>query len=127
LLGFRVINSYFSTNILQLIMLLGVDFGTGGCKITLINNSGNIIAASSAEYPTAHPILSYSEQDPADWFPALIGCFKKIKQSGEHRSNKIHAVAIDASTHNAVLLEAGCLFRPATMWTDQRSRDESVP
>jgi hypothetical protein len=36
-------------------MLLSVDFGTGGCKITIIYKMGDILAVSSAEYSTSHP------------------------------------------------------------------------
>jgi len=38
-------------------MLLGIDFGTGGCKITIINNKGDIQAESSAEYLTSQTFL----------------------------------------------------------------------
>jgi xylulokinase len=106
-------------------MLLGVDFGTGGCKITVINYKGDILAESSAEYPTSHPSSVYSEQDPSDWFRSLIGCFKKIKELNNIDLKKIEALALDASTHNAVLLDSRmAVIRPTIMWTDQRSLKE---
>lgn len=31
--------------------LFGIDFGTGGCKSTVIDINGNILASSFKEYP----------------------------------------------------------------------------
>jgi len=61
-------------------LLLGIDLGTGGCKITIIDYEGKIIAESTEEYKTHHPAPSFSEQDPADWFDALIKCLDRIKK-----------------------------------------------
>lgn len=106
-------------------ILLGIDFGTGGCKITVINHGGDILAESSAEYPTSHPKPLYSEQDPSDWYSALIVCLRKVKELNNIDLKAIGAIAIDASTHNAVLLDRKMkVIRPVIMWTDQRSIDE---
>lgn len=34
--------------------LFGVDFGTGGCKATVIDLEGNILASAFQEYPSEH-------------------------------------------------------------------------
>ena len=34
--------------------LLGVDFGTGGCKATVIDLTGNILATAFQEYSSEH-------------------------------------------------------------------------
>ncbi len=105
--------------------LLGVDFGTGGCKITVIDHSGNILDEASGEYPTHHPERFFSEQIPDDWFRAFIHCLDKIRKGGKVTLEETEAVAIDASTHNAVLLDRHRkVIRPTIMWTDQRSTGE---
>ena len=45
--------------------LLGIDFGGGASKATLIDEMGNITAESTAEYPTLYPCLLYTS-DAAD-------------------------------------------------------------
>ena len=106
-------------------LLLGIDLGTGGCKITIINPKGDILAEASAEYETFHPKPSWCEQDPQDWFLALIQCLKKITDSGIIDLKDIKSIALDGSTHNAVLLDEQMLvIRPTIMWTDQRSVNE---
>ena len=47
--------------------LFGVDFGTGGCKATVIDLEGNILASAFQEYPSEHKKPGWSEQDPALW------------------------------------------------------------
>lgn len=106
-------------------LLLGIDFGHGGCKITLIDYKGYIIAEATEEYKTEHPHPSYSEQDPRDWFSALVKCLKNIKEKNKINFKTIIAISLDASTHNAVLLDKNMkVIRPTIMWTDQRSINE---
>ncbi len=106
-------------------LLLGVDFGTGGCKITVIDLAGKVVAETSQDYHTHHPRPFYSEQNPQDWFPALLTCLANVRD----RVNLGHVMglSIDASTHNAVLLDRNMdIIRPTIMWTDQRSVKEVV-
>ena len=51
--------------------LLGVDFGGGASKATLISEKGQIIAENTVEYPTYHPSADACEQAPQDWLDAL--------------------------------------------------------
>ncbi|KKR04711.1 MAG: Xylulokinase [Candidatus Uhrbacteria bacterium GW2011_GWF2_39_13] len=101
-------------------LLLGIDFGTGGCKVTLIDTGGNLIDSVSGEYNTSHPQPGYAEQNPADWHATMCTILRKLK----HRE-KIAAVALDSYTHGAVLLDGKLnVIRPTIIWTDQRSVKE---
>ncbi len=101
-------------------LLLGIDFGTGGCKVTVIDPSGAVIESASGEYPTSHPKPAWAEQNPADWYRVMCGVLKKIK----HR-RRITALALDSYTHGAVLLDRRLeVVRPTIIWTDQRSVKE---
>ena len=52
--------------------LFGIDFGTGGCKATLIDLEGDILASAFQEYPSIHQKPGWSEQDPALWLEAFV-------------------------------------------------------
>ena len=107
-------------------MLLGIDIGTGGCKTTLINQCGMYISDGFAEYETYHPKLSWSEQKPADWFPAFLKALKAAERKGKVSRKDIIGMSVSASSHNAVLLDAhNAVLRDTIMWTDQRSYEES--
>lgn len=60
-------------------LLLGIDFGTGGCKVTLIDTAGNILDSRSGEYPSSHPQTGWGEQNPADWYAVMCPCGKKTR------------------------------------------------
>ena len=51
--------------------LLGIDFGGGASKATLIDTNGNIITDNTVEYPTLYPEIGACEQNPLDWIDAL--------------------------------------------------------
>lgn len=101
-------------------LLLGIDFGTGGCKVTLLAPSGAVVESVSGEYPTAHPRPAWAEQDPADWYRVMCRVLRTLKHA-----DRVAAVALDSYTHGAVLLDARMnVVRPTIIWTDQRSAAE---
>ena len=108
------------------IVLLGIDFGSGGCKVTAIDATGNILGEASVEYTTHYEHLGWSEQDPNDWYPAMCEALAKVRSKGVDFS-AVRAVSFDGSTHNAVLLDGNMTpVRRTIMWTDQRSVKECI-
>ncbi len=106
--------------------LLGIDFGGGSSKATLLDEQGDIVAESTAEYPTLYPKLGYCEQAPDSWLSALIENTRAILQCGIAPCD-IAAVAIDSATHTAVLCDSDKKpLRPAIHWTDSRARNEAT-
>ena len=105
-------------------LLLGIDYGTGGCKVTALGTDGTFAGEASVEYVTYHDHPGWSEQDPKDWWAALCSVLKKLAAKGIDLRQVI-ACSLDGSTHNAVLLDGA--FRPVRrtiMWTDQRATAE---
>lgn len=105
-------------------LLLGIDYGTGGCKVTAIGEDGTFVGEASTEFQTFHDHPGWSEQEPSDWWNALKSSLGKLAAKGVDLKS-VAACALDGSTHNAVLLDGG--YRPVRrtiMWTDQRSTAE---
>jgi xylulokinase len=105
-------------------VLLGIDYGTGGCKVTALGEDGSFVGEASVEYPTYHDNPGWSEQEPQDWWTSLCVALKKLTEKGVNLKNVV-ACALDGSTHNAVLLDD--MYKPirrTIMWTDQRSTAE---
>lgn len=106
--------------------LLGIDFGGGASKATLIDTLGNIIAESTAEYPTYYPEGGGCEQEPKDWKKALIDNIAVLKEKSKIDTADILCIAVDSATHTAVLCDENKEpIRPAIHWTDSRSIKES--
>ncbi len=106
--------------------LLGIDFGGGSSKATLIDTNGKIIAESIAEYPTYYPTPAASEQKAEDWKKALIENISVLREKSGIDTADILSVAVDSATHTAVLCDES--FKPirnAIHWTDSRSVKEA--
>ncbi|NMA20463.1 MAG: xylulokinase, partial [Lentisphaerae bacterium] len=101
--------------------LLGIDFGTGGCKVSAVAGDGALLGEASVEYVTEYAHPGWSEQNPADWYAALKTALQKLSGQGLDLA-LVQAIALDGSTHNAVLLDGDWKpLRKTIMWTDQRS------
>ena len=106
--------------------LLGIDFGTGGCKVMLVGTGGKVLDGGFGEYPSRHPKPGWSEQDPEDWYRVMCGILRDMTSRGAFDSAKLLGISLDGSTHNAVLMnERMEVLRPVIMWTDQRSAAEA--
>ena len=105
-------------------LLLGIDYGTGGCKTTVLDETGRFVGEASTEFATHHDHPGWSEQAPSDWWDALCASLKKLAEKGVDLK-AVAACALDGSTHNAVLLDAAMRpVRRTIMWTDQRATAE---
>lgn len=107
--------------------LLGIDFGGGSAKATLLSAEGKIIAEASAEYPTYHDGgVDFCEQKPEDWKQALRQTAITIFEKSGISADDILAVALDSATHTAVLCDQSMTpLRDAIHWTDSRSKTQS--
>lgn len=104
--------------------VLGIDFGGGASKATLLSQTG-IAAESMVEYPTLYPAPGQVEQNPDDWFSAACQNIKAVLSKANAKPEDILAVACDAPTHTAVLMDADFnILRNAIYWTDTRSIEE---
>lgn len=105
--------------------VLGVDIGSGSVKLTLLSQKGKIAGTSGCEYPTFYPRLGWCEQNPEDWCRAFASALKQLQNDTGILPEQIKALAPDAATHTAVLLnENRQVIRPAILWTDQRCREQ---
>lgn len=105
--------------------LLGIDFGGGSSKATLIDTDGNIVSESTAEYPTYYPEERACEQKAEDWEAALYENTRSLLKNSGISPEDILGVAIDSATHTALLCDENMVpLRPALHWTDSRSIKE---
>lgn len=106
--------------------LLGIDFGGGASKATLLGTDGNIVAENTVEYPTLYPAAGACEQAPTDWIDAFCRNCQAVLTKAGIASADILAVAIDSATHTSLVCDGD--FQPlrnAMHWTDTRSRTQA--
>jgi xylulokinase len=100
-------------------VLIGLDVGTGGARAVAIDESGEIVAEASSEFPLHTPHPGWTEQDPADWWEGAKEVSKKVAaEVGE----QVTGIGLTGQMHGSVFLDASDrIIRPALLWNDQRT------
>ncbi|MCP4960942.1 MAG: xylulokinase [Actinomycetia bacterium] len=103
-------------------LVAGVDSSTQSTKVELRNiESGRFVARASRPHPSTSPPIS--EQDPRDWWAALVGCLEELSA---HLGDVV-AISIGGQQHGLVMLDdAGRPLRPAKLWNDTTSAPQST-
>ena len=103
---------------------IGIDLGSQGIKLTLLNNIGNIIAEEYISYNIRNPYPYWAEQDPNDWEYAIVNGLKRIISRSSEPDN-IVAVGIDAQVDGVVAIDKqGKPLYNAIIWMDRRAKTE---
>jgi len=103
--------------------LLGVDVGTGGTRVVVINDRGAVVASASEEHaPFTSPQIGWAEQDPADWWRAAGIAIRKVLVEANISSDQIACIGFSGQMHGAVMLDKmDRVVRPALIWCDVRT------
>lgn len=105
---------------------LGVDIGTSGVKVLLIDARGRAVgeaAAASVEPVRPHP--GWSEQNPADWWTATLAAIDQLSQKHPAELAGVRGIGLSGHMHGATLLgENDQVLRPAILWNDGRSAQQ---
>ena len=109
-----------------MVLMLGLDFGTGGARVGLFDlNQRRIVAGAESTYPTRHPVPGWAEQDPEDWWRALGEASRRtLREAGDPHVAGV-CVATTASTVVACRADSTPL-RAALLWMDCRAGVEAA-
>lgn len=104
-------------------MYLGIDIGTSAVKLSLISDRLTQIGEAQAALGVSTPKPYWSEQEPEDWWRALVAASASLRD--RHDLSGVKAIGLSGQMHGAVLLDAaGTVIRPAILWNDGRSHAE---
>jgi len=107
--------------------IISFDLGTGGNKASLYDAEGNCLANAFVPYSTHYPQVGWHEQQPVDWWNAVVESTRKLLQSSKVEKDTIIALAISGHSLGAVPVDKrGNLLRDATpIWSDIRAQKEA--
>ena len=71
---------------------LGIDLGTSGVKVLLVDEVGQILSTQSESYPVLYPRDGWSEQHPEAWLEAVDKCISRTFV-GEYSRNDVKGVS----------------------------------
>ena len=104
---------------------LGIDLGTSGLKVCLLDASGALLSEAEESYDVRAPAPGYAESEPREWADALDRAAGRLILSasdGKAASPRLAAIGVTGQMHGLVLADAeGAPVRPAMLWPDQRA------
>jgi xylulokinase len=105
-------------------VFLGLDVGTGGTRVVLVDERGRVITSASEEHaPFQSPFPGWAEQEPEDWWRAAQKAIREVVTASN--GARIDAVGLTGQMHGAVMLDAGGnVLRSSLIWCDQRTDAE---
>lgn len=107
--------------------LMGIDVGTSGVKVILIDESGAQAAEATGTYPIHSPFPSWFEQNPDDWWNAAVQAVRGVLAGGSVRPADIAGIGLSGQYHGLVVLDGDHrVLRPAILWNDQRTAKQSA-
>lgn len=106
-------------------VFLGIDIGTSSTKTLAMTEDGKILADAVAEYPLLQPKPLWSEQNPDDWWQAVVKTVKQVVKKAKLKAADVKAIGLSGQMHGSVFLDKNQqVIRPALLWNDQRTAAE---
>ena len=106
-------------------VLLGLDVGTGGARAVAVDESGEVVAEASSEYPLHSPRPGWTEQDPEDWWEGAREALGRVAAEVGEAGGEVVALGLTGQMHGSVFLDvSGEVIRPALLWNDQRTHEQ---
>lgn len=107
-------------------MVMGIDVGTGGTRVVIIDARGRMIASATEEHEAfASPRVGWAEQHPGDWWRAAQLSIRRALHDSQLRAEEISCAGFSGQMHGAVMLDgAGNVVRPALIWCDVRTQKQ---
>jgi xylulokinase len=102
-------------------LVIGVDLGTGGPKVALATDRGDLVGLESASVTTRILPGGGAEQDPEDWWQAIAGCVRRLLDGHQASAERVRALCFSSQWGGTVPVdEAGRATHPALIWMDGR-------
>ncbi|MDY2948142.1 MAG: xylulokinase [Mannheimia varigena] len=101
-------------------MYIGIDLGTSGVKVVLLDENQHIIAITQKSLPISRPQPLWSEQNPQDWWNATNEAMLEL--ASQQDLSGVKAIGLTGQMHGATLLDStDNVLSPAILWNDGRS------
>lgn len=106
-------------------MYIGIDLGTSGVKVVLLDENQQIMAQAHSPLMVSHPAPLFSEQNPADWWNATNNAMFDLGK--QYSLKAVKAIGLTGQMHGATLLDKALNpLMPAILWNDGRAFLECI-
>lgn len=106
--------------------LLVFDIGLTNCKAVLFGPAGSPLRSATRPYPTRRPASGLAEQDPADWWQAMVQATQSLWAGDGITPSSVAAISVTGHMHSLVAVAPdGEVLGPAIILGDQRAVTQS--
>ena len=106
--------------------VIGIDFGTESARVGVFDMAGQPLAFASQTYPLYHPQAGWAEQQPDEWWSALVTATRAAVEKSGVASEEIVGIGADCTSCTVVLMDENFApLRPAVIWMDVRAADQA--
>jgi len=107
--------------------IIAYDFGTGGIKASLYDETSQCLHSCFQKYDTRFPQPGFHEQRPEDWWQAFIDSTKQLLKESAIDRTKILAIGISGHSLGLVPLDdrGNSLMEWTPIWSDTRAGKEA--
>lgn len=105
-------------------LYIGIDLGTSAVKLLLMDGAGTILNSVSRSYPLSFPQPGWSEQNPEDWLRETAAGIRALTAGFDPA--QVAGIGCGGQMHGLVVLdERDRVLRPAILWNDGRTAEET--
>jgi len=106
--------------------IIAHDLGTSGCKATLTDIKGVILASAEKRYPVHYYPNGGAEQDAEDWWMAIVETTHEMMAKIDITPEQVAGMSMSAQMVGTLPVdEQGQTLRPAMIWLDARAQEEA--
>ncbi len=108
------------------VYVLGIDAGTESVRAGVFAPDGRLIGSHAQTYPLRHPRPAWAEQQPDEWWSAIVGAVRGAVAASGVSPEAIVGVSADCTSCTVVFFDEQFKpLRPAIIWMDVRAADQS--
>jgi len=85
--------------------LMGIDYGTGGAKVAIIDTAGDVLGYAFREYPIIMDRPSWSEHDPNQYWDSTCHMIREAIAAARISPKEIRAVSMSSAMPALVMVD----------------------
>ena len=105
-------------------IVIAHDVGTSGVKSALVDTNGSILYQATHPYPFYTPQPGWAEQDPIDYWNAIVSNTKKLTEQID--KNQILGIVFSTQAMGVIPVDKkGNVLRRNISWVDGRAEEQA--
>jgi len=107
--------------------VLSFDVGTSSVKSALLDISGNVVSHATVRYTSYLPQPGWMEQDPVDYWSAVVKSTKQILQNSRINPDLVCGLVFTTQAMGIIPIDnEGHVVRRNITWVDGRAEEEAI-